>query len=183
VLLNRGDGTFAPQVQYGAPFPFSITSADLDGDGDADLATGNGLNGTVSVFLNTCSCSAASWQNYGSGWPGTHGVPSFTAASNPRLCATVTLSLENSLGASTTAVLVGGVLQIDQPTMYGGHLLVVPRQVFLLPVPAAGLSLSATLPCDSALCGLSIDLQVLETDPGASKGLSFTPGLQLVLGM
>jgi hypothetical protein len=95
----------------------------------------------------------------------------------------VTLSLENSLGASTTAVLVGGVLQIDQPMMYGGHLLVVPRQVFLLPLPAAGLVLSATLPCDSALCGLPIDLQVLETDPGASKGLSFTAGLQLVLGM
>jgi hypothetical protein len=32
------------------------------------------------------------------------------------------------------------------------------------------------------LCGLSIYLQALEIDAGASRGVSFTPGLQLVLG-
>jgi hypothetical protein len=53
VLLNQGDGTFAPQSQYpvGASDPVSIFAADLDGDGDIDLATAND-HGTVSVIYN-----------------------------------------------------------------------------------------------------------------------------------
>jgi hypothetical protein len=61
VLLNQGQGSFAPAVQYPAGhYPYSVTSADLDGDGDVDLAVANDLNilppsnlaGTVSVLLN-----------------------------------------------------------------------------------------------------------------------------------
>jgi hypothetical protein len=29
---------------------------------------------------------------------------------------------------------------------------------------------------------VTVDLQVLEADPGATRGVSFTPGLELVLG-
>ena len=55
----------------------------------------------------------------------------------------------------------------------------------MLPVtlPPAGLSVTVTIPCDLTLCGLSVNMQVLELDAGASKGVSFTPGLNLVLGM
>jgi hypothetical protein len=52
---------------------------------------------------------------------------------------------------------------------YDGHLLVVPRNILLLQLPAAGLPLSGGLPCDSAFCGLTIDLQALEVDAGASQ--------------
>jgi len=54
VLLNNGDGTFAPYSRYtvyGAAS--SVFAADLDGDGDLDLATADYfLSGTVSVLLN-----------------------------------------------------------------------------------------------------------------------------------
>jgi hypothetical protein len=97
------------------------------------------------------------------------------------LCTRIALDLSNSLGASTTGALLLGFAQIDRPTIYGGHLLVEPASIFLLQLPAAGVSIPGTLPCDGSLCGLSIYLQALEDDPGAQKGISFTPGLKLVL--
>ena len=53
VLLNNGDGTFAPKVEYGVGSrPWSLFSADLDGDGDNDLAVANRDGNSVSVLLN-----------------------------------------------------------------------------------------------------------------------------------
>jgi hypothetical protein len=49
------------------------------------------------------------------------------------------------------------------------------------PDPASGLMVPADLPCDSALCGAKLDLQAVETDAGASRGVSFTRGLELTL--
>ncbi len=44
VLLNHGDGTFAPEARYEvAQNPFQVIAADLDGDGTLDLATANHL--------------------------------------------------------------------------------------------------------------------------------------------
>ncbi|MFO0982661.1 MAG: hypothetical protein U1E76_13165 [Planctomycetota bacterium] len=139
--------------------------------------------GSVRVFDLHCQgpCGDAAWSSYGSGWPGTNGVPSLTS-SDPILCTVITLDLGNSLGANTTAALIIGLAQTDQPTLYDGHLLVVPTSVVLLSVPSGGIALPGFLPCDYSLCGLAVYLQALEVDPGASKGISFTSGLQLVLG-
>ncbi|MFO0981445.1 MAG: hypothetical protein U1E76_06760 [Planctomycetota bacterium] len=124
----------------------------------------------------------ASWLNYGSGWPGTNGVPPFTASGDPVLCQTVTLDLGNSLGAATQCALFIGLAPADLPTVYGGHLLLLPMTSVMLGLPAGGLALPGALPCDSALLGVSLYLQALEVDAGASRGVSFTPGLQLILG-
>jgi hypothetical protein len=51
---------------------------------------------------------------------------------------------------------------------------------FVLPMPS--LTFDGDLPSDPALAGTILDLQVIEADPAAAKGLSFTPGLELVLG-
>ncbi len=52
VLMNNGNGTFAPRVDYPAgDSPQSVFSVDLDGDGDNDLAVAN-VVGTVSVLFN-----------------------------------------------------------------------------------------------------------------------------------
>jgi hypothetical protein len=186
LLLNQGNGTFARHIQYAVgPTPLSVASADLDQDGDLDLVTANADSDSVSVLMNACSgfCSGyASWTSYGSGWPGTNGIPSFTAASAPKLCTTVTLNLASSAGVSTTAVALVGLAETDQPTIYDGHLFVVPSHLFVLPLPAGGLALPGPVPCDDIFCGLSVFLQVLEVDVGASKGVSFTRGLHLVLG-
>jgi hypothetical protein len=42
--------------------------------------------------------------------------------------------------------------------------------------------MSGELPSDVTLLGATVDLQAFESDPGAAKGVSFTPGLELVLG-
>jgi hypothetical protein len=129
-----------------------------------------------------CVSSAASWSNYGSGYPGTLGVPSFTAQSNPVLGSTVNLALGNSLGATTTAMVMTGVQQANIPTTKGGNLLLVPLLFIPLPLPAAGITLSGNIPDDPTLVGVSVFAQALELDAGAAKGLSFTQGLQLTLG-
>jgi hypothetical protein len=124
----------------------------------------------------------AAHANYGSGWPGTNGTPGLTTASDPALCTTISVDVGNSLGASTLAALALGLGPTDQGTAHDGHLLVVPFNIVLLSLPAAGLAIPGTLPCDPALCGRAIYLQALEADAGASEGVSFTPGLRLVLG-
>jgi hypothetical protein len=59
---------------------------------------------------------------------------------------------------------------------------VLPALIIPLSIRKSGLVLPADIPCDQIFCGLSFYLQVLEIDPGASKGISFTPGLRLTLG-
>jgi hypothetical protein len=53
ILINNGDGTFAPSVYYDAgDRPYWIALGDVDGDGDRDLAVSNFFDTTVSIFLN-----------------------------------------------------------------------------------------------------------------------------------
>ncbi len=57
VLLNQGDGTFAPRQDYAAvEGPVGIAPADFDGDGHVDLAVAGygriGLGSTVVLLLN-----------------------------------------------------------------------------------------------------------------------------------
>ena len=55
VLLNTGNGTFAPKVDYPTGTqPLSVAAADLNGDGKPDLAAANLGTNTVTVLLNVC---------------------------------------------------------------------------------------------------------------------------------
>ena len=50
ILMNNGDGTFAPGVAYGTgDGSFSLAVGDLDGDLDMDIAR---AGGNVSILLN-----------------------------------------------------------------------------------------------------------------------------------
>jgi len=52
VLLGNGDGTFKPQLRFGAgTFPASLVTADFNGDGRRDLATGNRGSGDITILL------------------------------------------------------------------------------------------------------------------------------------
>jgi hypothetical protein len=139
-----------------------------------------GMTGAAYVFdLDV----RASWSNYGQGWPGTTGIPALTASGDPLLCASLALEIGNSLGGPTTAALLVGAGRTAIFTWMGGTLLVDPPwNVFLFALPAGGLSLPVNVPCDGVLCGIEADLQSLQYDPGASRGVAFSPGLALVIG-
>jgi hypothetical protein len=91
-------------------------------------------------------CSPAEWSNYGAGWPGTLGIPTFTSSANPSLGSTITLSIGNSLGANTTGVLAIGLTQASLGTGFGGTLLLLPMSFFTISIPAAGLSVPGPIP-------------------------------------
>ncbi len=59
VLLNQGDGTFAPAIEIGVgTSPRSIDAVDLDGDGDPDLviaADNEAMEPVVQVLVNITS--------------------------------------------------------------------------------------------------------------------------------
>ncbi len=132
------------------------------------------------MVVKTYSNSA--WSNYGAGWPGKNGIPALTMSANPVLCATPNLHIGNSTNVAAPSMLFLGLSQVDLPTGYAGHLLVSPFTSMALTVPGAGVDLPLAIPCDNALNGVVVYLQVLESDALASKGVSFTKGLKLTLG-
>jgi Tol biopolymer transport system component len=124
----------------------------------------------------------AAWSNYGAGFPGTNGVPSFTAASDPILGTSLRLDLANSSGVVTAGLEFIGTQRASIHSTLGGDLLVVPMVTLAIVIPAAGWQMNNTIPNDPALAGFTLDLQAIELDAGAVKGVSFTAGLELVLG-
>ena len=146
----------------------------------ADNLVSGDSNGTQDVFARD-RCDAY-WSNYGAGFPGTNGVPALTCQTDPVLGTTVTVDLANSFGSDTTGLLFIGFSRLQLHSSLGGDLLVDPTLVMFVAIPAAGLPTSDVLADDEALCGLEIDLQAVELDPGAARGVSFTAGLELVLG-
>jgi Tol biopolymer transport system component len=149
--------------------------------GASNLVAGDG-NGVTDDFLHELCSIDASWSNYGAGYPGTSGVPAFTARSNPVLGSSITLDLDNSLGSPTFGLLFIGFQQTSIPSSWGGDLLVVPAIILPISFAFGPNSYTGDLPDDLSLCGVAVDLQAIESDPGAAKGVSFTPGLELLLG-
>jgi hypothetical protein len=167
----------------------SIVMGALSSDGqvvafhsDADNFAPGDTNYFYDVFVHGYSSALATWKNYGSGLAGTLGVPSFTSRDDPIIGTTIRLDIGNSRGAQTAGLLFGGASS-GSLKYKGGTLLV--DDIFLLlqlPIAAAGISLDVDVPNDLTLVGVPVYLQVLEVDPGAPRGFSFTPGLELDLG-
>ena len=164
---------------------FGETAADLgdvNRDGVRDYGTTDkwhdGLfhdSGAAEVFSGRDYPSLAI--SYGTGHPGTNGIPDLGTTGPPKICEQMLIDIGNSLGATTPAILFIGMNKGNIPTGWGGQLLVQPTLVFPLTLPAAGLSLAVRVMCDTAFAGTSVYLQVLEADAGASDGVAFTPGL------
>jgi Tol biopolymer transport system component len=149
-----------------------------------DLVPGDS-NGLIDIFVrDRAPCSQpASWTNYGTGWAGTKGIPEIMAGSNPLLCATIDVLADNSAGADALGVLFMGFASTTIPTAWGGALLVRPVLCSNVLVPASGFVVNAQIPCDGSLCSFGLFVQLVQRDVGASRGLSFTPGLELRLGV
>ncbi len=68
VLLGRGDGTFAPKVDYPTGLaPFGVAVADLNADGNPDMAIANRGANTVSVLLGRGDGTFAAKSDYNTG--------------------------------------------------------------------------------------------------------------------
>jgi Tol biopolymer transport system component len=139
-------------------------------------------NGVLDVFVHDLCGAVATWTNYGAGYPGTYGVPSLTSQQFPSLGATITIDLSNSYAQPTIGFFVLGLQRASLPTKWGGDLLVLPAVIQPITFSYGGDSFTGTIPDDVALCGVSIDLQGIEADPGAAYGVSFSQGLELVIG-
>jgi len=61
--------------------------------------------------------------------------------------------------------------------------LLVPALVVPITFSYGADSFTAAVPYDVALAGTSLDVQSIESDPGAARGVSFTAGLELVFGL
>lgn len=130
----------------------------------------------------TLPAADASWQEYGSGYAGSNGVPSFSASADPEYGAAFTLDVGNSANRFTPAFLLIGEEAASLPTRDGGTLLVELSLMIPLALWPSGLSVPVDIPDDVDLCGATFYVQVVAVDPGATHGLSFTAGLALVVG-
>ena len=162
---------------------------DVNGDGFADLVVGTGhitVDGSDDVgaaYLLSGRSGLAGWNNYGVGLPGTLGVPRLELDVPPVLGVAVQVLIGNSAGAPTSGVMLVGGAPAQVPTPLGGDLLVAPT--FFAPLcfgSGADLAFPAEVPFDTTLLGLQVYLQALEFDPGALRGVSFSAGLEVVLG-
>jgi VCBS repeat protein len=185
ILYRNDSGSF---VDSGAKFHDVILGTtfwfDHDNDGDLDLLLAGNENGADLLVLYDNDLSGkARWLNYGAGFPGSGGVPSFTARSAPVLGATLTLDLADSAPTATDSLIFVGFARAKIHSSFGGDLLVSALLALPLPIDTGGAALTGSIPNDPALTGVTVDLQALELDPGAAKGVSFTPGLELVLGL
>jgi Tol biopolymer transport system component len=151
-------------------------------DSYADNLVAGDSNGFEDVFVHELCSLPATWSNYGAGFAGTNGVPSFTSRQDPVLGTTITLDLANSLGSATVGLEVVGFQRTVIHSSWGGDLLVVPAFVTPITLASGGATFTGALPEDATLCGVVLDLQAIEADPGAVHGVSFTAGLELTLG-
>lgn len=148
------------------------------------VATDLGGLATVCRVDVEVTCDAASWDNYGSGWPGTGAqVPGLGLSAQPILGTAPNLLIDNVRGPATFACLFWGPGPDLIATAHGGSLLVQPGIEFALPLLAGQNARPLAIPADAALCGYQAWLQVVQFDEGASHLVAFTPGLHLVLGL
>ncbi len=138
-------------------------------------------NSSLDVFLRERCFRSGAWTVYGEGFPGTLGVPELTPDQEPAVGEHLSLHASNSRGVYTLGFLLIGAAW-DQPTDRGGRLYVAPSQLVPLVLPPAGGVVGGRIPLNESLCGQSAFLQLIEEDPGAEFGLSFSQGLEIVIG-
>jgi len=198
---NQRRDCFVHDLATGATARISVDSTGAEGNDDSGgfiaISADHGVfafasgatnliasdtNGFADVFVHEACSLPAAWSNYGTGLAGTLGVPALVSNQFPVLGSTISVDVGNSLGAPTIGVLLVGTQQGAFHTKFGADVLVAPTLLVPISFSYGSDSFTGTLPSAVELCGTSIDLQVLELDPGAPFGVSFTPGLELALG-
>jgi hypothetical protein len=158
---------------------------DCNGDGIDDIVYGSpGPSGAYDGQIDLEFSCPATATSYGTGWPGTNGVPHLDMIGDPIHDEDIVLDIGNSSGSGSVVLLFLGLSPGNFATSKGGTLFLAPSQTWVVPLPIGGLQMPATIPGGpaGAQCLPTAYLQALQQDHGASHGLSFTPGLQLRFG-
>lgn len=189
--LYRWEGTNSNGAWFSSELGIGLCAGDWNGDAFADLAWADPefafypygsleITGGCNTFIGAPSAA----ENYGAGWPGRFGVPSLTALNEPVIGAPISVTVGNSLGAPTLALLMLGSQPASILTSKGGTILCTDDLAsFIFTVDTAGTTFTEDVPWDNSLATVEFFVQVLEADPFASKKLSFTPGLKLRIGI
>ena len=193
--FNLGATGWNVNQSYKFTFEFNATSLRVFVDDVLELDVAGSFNDGRMAFYNfsqaavtynafTLTCPA-DWQNYGVGWPGTLGVPSLTLDALPVQGTALNMVVGNSLGVGASACLLYSYtsdaidIGLDGTLLVGSPLLAV--QAFH-PLAPGGQLVPFTVPTDPLLCGTGVYVQLVQQDPGASAGMSFSEGLLIVIG-
>jgi hypothetical protein len=147
-----------------------------------DLAEEGDANGFADVFAHERAPTLATSSHYGSGFPGELGIPALSLGGDPVIGQLLDVTVGSSSSRWILGFLAVGVTPIQLHGSWGGDLLVAPLQLIPVPVIPSGYTFHAQIPYDAALWNFALELQALELDPGAEKGISSTDGLELDFG-
>lgn len=187
-----GDVGWVPGQTYDFRFEFSATTLRVFVDGllelevfglfdDGRIAFCNFSQANVTYDAYTVNC-AASWAPIGFGHPGTVGTPDLALTGLPVLGTSTAFELTSSDTLPSTAIVAFGLAPAVTPTPFGGTLFVAPTSIHLVPLPPGSSQVPLVVPFDVSLCASAWYLQFAQLDPGASHGLAFSPGLEVLFG-
>jgi Tol biopolymer transport system component len=182
--------TFRVSVRDGGdPTDIVGVPAIVSGDGRSflfgsptDLAEEGDTNFHADVFVHERAPTPAISSHYGSGFPGELGIPTLTVGADPVLGQPIDVTIGSSSSKWILGFLALGVTPIDVRGSWGGDLLVAPLTLMPVPVTPSGYTLHAQIPYDAAFWNFVLEMQCLELDPAAAKGVSSTDGLELDFG-
>jgi hypothetical protein len=179
-LRNNGDGTFAPQIRYGAgDETFDLVWADFTGDGIEDLAVGVVPGFSLSFYPAVTvlrGTAGSTWKNLGFGLAGTNGLPRLFGSAPFAGGATMVLELQ-SARPSSPAVHMLGFERIDFPLL-GGVLVPGPQlSVPFVTSPSGGATLSIPL-VPGLPAGLTLFFQSWVLDPVGPYGIAASNAVQ-----
>lgn len=183
--LRTWYGPNASSLSFGQELAGIRSNFDGFGDlliGEPAAVTTNGASGRV--LVKSGDTAIGGWGNWGVGLAGAAGVPALTADGSMGIGATNWIFLSNSSGGPNAipGLFFIGSSMVDFQTGYIGKLLVVPTFVQSVVVPASGLAMPFEV-TDTLLVGAQFRIQAVELDATAPKGVSFSQGMWITLGL
>lgn len=168
-LINPGTNSLALQLEdHGFATGFAMVITDDDVAVHPPFTT------------ETCGIPAGS-SEYGSGTPGTLGLPQVRLLDAPILGQAVRIELTNSADSASCGCLVWGhaSTSILDPRF---ELLVTPDHILHVDLARGTSLLTARIPASIELCGTRLYVQLIQIDRGAVRQVSASRGLEVTQG-